>query len=81
MIVLELNNAFNKALADRDNWYIDGPVNWTGVLADMEIEFADLDNAIIRKHFLSFKEVTEELLGVGKYNDITYLDYMTFFGE
>lgn len=80
MDIIELNEAFNRALSDRSNWIIDGPVQWTSVLADMEIKFPD-NKEQVRRSFLAFKEVTEDLLGVGKYNDITYLDYLTFFGE
>ena len=81
MLVIELNKSFNKALANPANWTINGPVQWTSVLIDMEVEFSDIDKEYVRKHFLACKEVTEELLGVGKYNDITYLDYLSFFGE
>lgn len=81
MLVIELNESFNRALGNKRNWIINGPVEWTSVLIDMETEFPDVDKEYIRKQFLACKEVTEELLGVGKYSDITYLDYMTFFGE
>ena len=81
MNTLELCIRFNKEMEDRDNWTENGFILWNKILSKIQVDYIDISSDRISQCLESFREVTEEVIGVGVYNDIRYEDYMMFFGK
>jgi hypothetical protein len=78
LLAIDMLKDFNDSLSNEDNWNENGPIIWDKVYEELKEKYKDKNEKEVKEVFNSFKEVTDSILGIGVFNDITYEDYVCF---